>query len=187
MDENELIKLAQKGDINAFEELINKFKNEIYNFAYLKTQEMTMAEDIAQETIITIYKKIKTYNFKGKFSSWVYKIAYNTLKKLTEKLKPQNTPTTEELENLNLPDKEEIKNLEKEITQNQIVEKIKKVITKLSPEHQEVLILHDIQGKKYEEIAEILDISLGTVKSRLFNARKALKELCEKEKLLDLL
>ncbi len=186
MDENELIKLAQKGDINAFEELINKFKNEIYNFAYLKVQDHSIAEDISQETIITIYKKIKTYNFKGKFSNWIYKIAYNTLKKLTEKFTPKNI-STEEIENLNLPDTKDFENLEKKLTNTQIIEKIIKIISKLPQHQQEVLILHDIQGRKYEEIVEILDINIGTVKSRLFNARKALKELCEKEKLLDLL
>ena len=184
MDEIELIKLAQKGDIHAFEKLIDKIKHEIYSFAYLKLQDVASAEDITQETIITIYKKINSYNFKGKFSNWVYKIAYNTLRKLAEKFKTQNS-VDEELENLELLDSRDIENLEEKITQEQILEKLTKIISKLPQNYQEVLILYDIQGKKYEEIAEILDINIGTVKSRLFNARKMLKELCEKNGILN--
>ncbi|MCS7230706.1 MAG: RNA polymerase sigma factor [Elusimicrobiota bacterium] len=183
MEEKQLILLAQQGNIEAFEELIKKYKNDIFNLAFLKVLDINTAEDIAQETIIRIFQKIDTFDFKGSFSSWVYKITYNTILKLSQKLSAENVS----IEDKEIKDVDEVKKIEENITHQQIISKLVKIISKLPEELQIVLILHDIQGKKYQEIAEILDINIGTVKSRLFNARKTLKQLCEKENLLDFL
>lgn len=180
-EEKQLILLAQKGDIKAFEELIKKYKNDIFNIAFFKVLDVNTAEDIAQEAIIRIFQKINLFDFKGSFSSWIYKVTYNTILKLVEKFTPNNLS----IEQQEIANTDEIKKIEENITQQQILDRLTKLISKLPEELQIVLILHDIQAKKYEEIAEILDINIGTVKSRLFNARKMLKEMCEKEKLLD--
>lgn len=180
-EEKKLILLAQKGDVKAFEELIKKYKSDIFNLAFLKVLDINTAEDIAQEAIIRIFQKINLFDFKGSFSSWVYKVTYNTILKLIEKFTPHNIS----VEQQEIPTTDEIKKIEDNITQQQVLDKLAKLISRLPEELQIVLILHDIQAKKYEEIAEILDINIGTVKSRLFNARKMLKELCERENLLD--
>lgn len=180
-EEKQLILLAQKGDIKAFEELIRKYKTDIFNLAFLKVLDVNIAEDITQETIIRIFQKIKLFDFKGSFSSWVYRVTYNTILKLIEKFTPNNLSIDQQ----EIAITDETKKIEDNITQQQILDKLAKLISKLPEELQIVLILHDIQSKKYEEIAEILEINIGTVKSRLFNARKLLKEICEKEKLLD--
>ncbi|MCX7956809.1 MAG: RNA polymerase sigma factor [Endomicrobia bacterium] len=183
MDENHLIHLAQQGNIEAFEKLIKKYKNEIFNFAFIKVLDINVAEDLAQEVIIRIFQKINTYNFKGNFSSWLHKVAYTTILKLYKKFTISNVSIYDK----EIKDTKEIEDLEKDITNKQLLYKLLQIINKLPEELKDILIMCDIQGKKYEEIAEILDINIGTVKSRLFNARKKLKELCEKENLLEML
>lgn len=181
MEEKQLILLAQQGDIQAFEELIKRYKDNIFNLAFLKVLDKNVAEDLAQESIIRIFEKIKLFDFKGSFSSWVYKVTYNTILKFLQKFKIENL-SIEDTEILNTT---EVQSIEEKIIHQQIFKKLLKLISQLPEELQIVLILHDIQGVKYEEISEILDINIGTVKSRLFNARKTLKQLCEKENLLD--
>lgn len=178
-NENLLIVLSQKGDIESFEKLIEKYQKEIYNLALFKTQNPTLAEEIAQETIIRIYKNIHKFKFKSSFYTWVYRITYNILKDLTKKFKPLGDLSIEDNASVHLSDtkisiEEEIYHLEK-------AKNIRYLISKIPHKFQFVLILADIEGKSYQEIAEILKIRVGTVKSRLFRARNILKKLIEKE------
>ncbi|MCS7231933.1 MAG: sigma-70 family RNA polymerase sigma factor [Elusimicrobiota bacterium] len=178
-NENLLILLAQKGDIEAFEKLIQKYQKEIYNLALFKTQNATLAEEIAQETIIRIYKNINKFKFKSSFYTWVYRITYNTLNDLVKKFKPfEEIPLDESVGSVSFNNE-----LENEFHKLELSEKIRYLITKIPHKFQFVLILADIEGKNYQEIAEILKIRIGTVKSRLFRARKILKELIIKEKI----
>lgn len=180
MDENELILNAQKGDIYAFEQLIKSYQQKIYNFALYKTKDIHIAEDVAQEVILRIFKKIRQYKFKGSFEGWMYRLTYNiitdVLKKFKHFLSLDDFETT-------LSSEEHI-STEKNIQNEFYQEKLKFLINKIPHKFQFVLILFHIEEKSYQEIAEILQISEGTVKSRLFRARKILKKLLKKEKLL---
>lgn len=179
--ERELILRAKQGDVFSFELLIKNYQHKIYNLALYKTNDPYLAEDIAQEVILKIYQKITQFNFKGSFQNWVYRITYNTINDLTKKFKQY----------ISLDDNETTVSLHQDIStsdtdlQDQLfVEKLKSLIKKLPHKFQFVLILYEIEGKNYQEIAEILNITEGTVKSRLHRARKKLKKLAEKEKLI---
>jgi len=89
-DNNEIknIKLSQQGDISAFEELIYSYQQKIFNIAYYKTQDQNLSEDVTQEVIIRIFKKIRTFKFQSSFSSWVYRITCNIINDVIKKLKP---------------------------------------------------------------------------------------------------
>ncbi|MCX7956329.1 MAG: sigma-70 family RNA polymerase sigma factor [Endomicrobia bacterium] len=177
LNEEQLIRLAQDNNLDAFETLIEKYQKEIYNIALFKTQNISLAEEIAQETIIRIYKNIKKFKFKSSFYTWIYRITYNIMKDIIKKFKPIGEFSTEEMI---ISEREEI---DEELHKVEVYNKIKQLISKIPHKFQFVLILADIEGKTYQEIAEILKVGIGTVKSRLFRAREMLKRLVEQERI----
>ncbi len=179
-EEKTLITLAQNGNIEAFEKLMEKYQKQIYNLALFKTQDTYLAEEIAQETIIRIYKNIKKFKFKSSFYTWIYRITYNILNDLTKKFKDISDFS---IDDPSIAETSQVDSTEQELHQQQLSEKLRYLISKIPHKFQFVLILSDIENKNYQEIAEILGVSIGTVKSRLFRARKMLKDLIIKEKI----
>ncbi len=179
-DEKELILRAQKGDTYAFELLIKAYQHKIYNLALYKTNDSHLAEDIAQEVILKIYKKISKFNFKGNFQNWIYRITYNTINDIAKKFN-KYYPLEDYADNIV---SYEHSTFEQNIEEQMFLNNLKSLIKKIPHKFQFVLILYEIEGKQYHEIAEILNVSEGTVKSRLHRARKILKKLAEKEKLI---
>jgi RNA polymerase sigma-70 factor (ECF subfamily) len=98
--EKELIIAAQKGDIAAFEQLISLYQQKIFNIAYFKVQDPHFAEDVSQEVIIKIFKKIKTFKFQSTFSYWVYRITCNVIVDVVKKLKPVSEVLIEDIEKM---------------------------------------------------------------------------------------
>ena len=183
-DDLELIGRAQKGELQAFEELILCYEKDIYNIAYRMFGNSQDAEDIAQEVCIKIYNKIRLYNKKSRFYTWIYRITVNTC--IDEIRKKSNSTQfiyiDERLDNDDSEVEKQYKD-EKELTPEQKYIKkeeeidIMQKIGKLEPEYRIVIILKYIKDLDYEEIAESLECSLGTVKSRLNRAKKKLYEI----------
>ncbi len=183
--ERRLIKKCAKGNLEAFEELIEKYEKTAYNIALKMLKNQDDAMDISQEAFIKVFKSIKTFNFESSFSTWLYRIVTNTcldfLRKKNNNVYSLDTPiNTEDGEiqrdipdTLNSP--EEI--LDKQLTK----ELVHDSINKLDENHKAIIILRDIQGFSYEEISQILDCSLGTVKSRISRARNNLKDIILKD------
>lgn len=179
-DEKSLIVLAQNGNIEAFEKLIEEYQKQIYNLALFKTQDTYLAEEITQETIIKIYRNIRKFKFKSSFYTWIYRITYNILNDLTKKFKQTADLSIDDIQ---IEDHHDPDNIDKELQQKELSEKLRYLISKIPHKFQFVLILSDIENKSYQEIAEILGVSIGTVKSRLFRARKFLKDIIIKERI----
>ncbi len=177
-DDKNLIILAQSGNVEAFEKLIEEYQKQIYNLALFKTQDTYLAEEITQETLIRIYRNIKKFKFKSSFYTWIYRITYNILNDLTKKFKQTDDISIDDIQ---IEDRHDSENIYKELQQKELSEKLRHLISKIPHKFQFVLILSDIENKSYQEIAEILGVNIGTVKSRLFRARKFLKELIIKE------
>lgn len=181
MDDN-LIKKAQKGNTDAFEKLVYKYEKLIYNLAYSMLRNEQDAYDISQEVFIKVYQSITTFNFTAKFSTWIHRITVNTTIDEIRKRKNKETEYIDKMVDVGdgaiakqFEDKSptpEDQILLKERNQD-LIDSIKK----LKEEHRIALTLRDIKGYSYEEIAEILDCSLGTVKSRISRARSNLKEI----------
>ncbi len=179
-DNNEIknIKLSQQGDISAFEELIYSYQQKIFNIAYYKTQDQNLSEDVTQEVIIRIFKKIRTFKFQSSFSSWVYRITCNIINDVIKKLKPSFEISIEDVRE---SEYSEIQNLNEELDKEIKAEKLRKLISKIPHKFQIVLILYEFEGKTYEEISEIIGKNINTVKTRLYRARQILKNLILKE------
>jgi len=183
--EQKLIKKCVNGNLKAFDELIAKYEKTAYNIALRMLKNPEDAMDVSQEAFIKVFKSTKTFNFESAFSTWLYRIVTNTCLDFLRKRNPNvysidNPIQTDEGEiERDIPDEsdspEEL--LEKKLTK----ELVNNSINKLDENHRIVIILRDIQGFSYEEISNILDCSIGTVKSRINRARKNLKDIIIKD------
>jgi RNA polymerase sigma-70 factor (ECF subfamily) len=190
-EDYEFVSLCKKGDTDAFEVLVKKHQKRMLNIAYRMTGNYEEACDIVQDAFVSAYKSIRSFRGKAKFSTWLCTIVMNLSKNRLKQLKTQlhhekfsiDDPTNNgqirgELASSGLS---ALESLEKK----DVHEKVQECINSLDEEFREVLILRDIQGFSYDEINNLLEVPEGTVKSRLFRAREALKD-CLKNVIGDL-
>lgn len=185
MNNNEvlLIKRSQKGNVEAFEELIKDYKKTAYNIALRVLKNKEDAEDISQEALIKVYRSIDKFNMQSSFKTWLYRIVVNTCldfkrKKtidtysIDEPVKTNDSEIQRQIEdNTNNPDIL----FEKELNSKMVLE----AVEMLDDDFKAIIVLRDLQGFSYHEISEILCCNPGTVKSRLNRARKKLKSSLE--------
>jgi RNA polymerase sigma-70 factor (ECF subfamily) len=177
-----LIRAVQAGDMAAFDELVIKHKNRLFNLVYWFLGDYQDANDCAQETFIKAFKSIKNFRFESAFSTWLYRIAVNTCKnrlkssayrwkKKTVSLETSGSkngnPFSEIVNGAPTP----VMALEKK----ERMIRIQKAINSLPEEQNQVVVLRDIQGLSYQDISDITGLNLGTVKSRLARGRLELK------------
>lgn len=184
--ENNLIQRCKDGDIESFEELIRSHKQRVYNIALKMLSNTEDAMDVSQEAFIKVYRSIGKFNMESSFSTWLYKVVVNTCLDFIKKNKKLDKVYSidEFIENreVNL-NQQGLKN--KYDTPEEALDKkikrqtINRAINELPENFRTVIILRDIQGFSYEEIANITNCSLGTVKSRIKRGRESLKKLIE--------
>ncbi len=177
VDEKDLILKAQKGNRDAFCKLLQAHEAKIYALCFKYMQNTHDASDAAQDAIIKIFLNIAKFRFNSAFSTWVYRIVVNTCVDLLRKKK--NIVTLEAYET-----RSPYANPDEDVISAEFMAGLKQAVADLPIDFKNVLILKDLEHKKYEEIARILDISEGTVKSRLSRAREKLKKLMEMRHLL---
>lgn len=173
------IKQVKKGDQNAFGEIVGIYKNKVYRLCYRMLGNRQEAEDISQEAFIRAYVNINTYNQKYKFSTWIFRIATNLCIDRIRKKKPdyyldKELPGTDGLtmyskiaSSAPLP--------ERELESLELQETIQKEIVKLPEKYRSVIVLKYIEELSLNEISEILNLPLGTVKTRIHRGREALR------------
>ncbi|MEE4312548.1 MAG: sigma-70 family RNA polymerase sigma factor [candidate division KSB1 bacterium] len=176
--DEDLIEQFQNGDLYAFDLIVKRYKNQLLNFVYRFLGNVEEAEDIVQETFLRVYRNRKAYQKVAKFSTWIYTIAGNLAKTELRKRKRRKFFSISDLgyddKDYDIADDEF--NPEKTVDGNIKEEIIHKEIQSLSPKFREVIILRDVQELSYEEISNIVDIPLGTVKSRVNRGRLKLQE-----------
>lgn len=185
--DSQLISKAKSGDENALEELLGKYKVAVYNLIYRMVKDKQEAEDLTQETFIKTFKSLPSFNEEYAFSTWIFKIATNNCIDFFRKRKlktysidkPIQYKTSEIQQDHPDPDL----NAEKSMMAQERSKLIKLAIDTLPNKYNEAIVLRHQQEKSYEEIAEILDLPLGTVKARIFRAREMLNKAL-KDKLL---
>lgn len=179
--EEDLITRSQNGDIDAFEELVAKYERKVYAVAYRFMGNQEDASDLTQEAFLKAYQSLKSFRQEASFSTWICRIVSNVCRDQLRKTKKNGHSSLDE--DVWLEDGSVKKQLRDErptpdefYERKELKEYLQGLINNLNPDYKMVVVLRDIQGYSYEEIAEILDCSLGTVKSRLNRARKALRE-----------
>ena len=182
--DEELILRFQKEDIEAFNEIVFRYKDRIVNFLYRYTSNREDSEDIAQEAFIRLYKSKHLYKEIAKFSTWFYTIAINIGRThLRKKSKFRTMPINNFYEDDDKDYELTSKTTLPDEDANAVGENyyIQKAINSLEDIHKEVIILRDVQDVDYDEISKILDLPLGTVKSRINRARESLKITLQNE------
>lgn len=183
-DDIEYVVLCQKGDTEAFAVLVERHQKKMLNIAYRMTGSYEDACDVVQEAFLSAYRALKTFRSESRFSTWLYRVVVNHTKNRLQKLKTRSRHESQTIDDP--PDMEggrpfcqttsgDVPLIE-QIEKREMYEKMQECIGSLDEEHREVLVLRDIQGFSYDEIRDILKIPDGTVKSRLFRARIALKD-----------
>jgi len=179
MDEKDLVRRSKEGNEEAFGVLVRKYKTKVYHLAYSLTHDAQAADDLAQEVFIKAYFALDKFREKSEFGTWIYRIAVNHCRDF---LRKRNRLIQIPFENIigkisaqgdeTLPE-------EKEQEEAQRRKVVHTAIQTLPDKYKVILSLRDIQDFSYNEIAKILDISPGTVDSRLHRARKMLRKKLE--------
>ncbi|MGI5850280.1 MAG: sigma-70 family RNA polymerase sigma factor [Christensenellales bacterium] len=172
-----LVKRAQQGDSTALEELLLAYEKRVYNLTYRFMGNEADAYDMAQEALIKIYRGISTFKKESSFSSWVYRLCVNTCMDGLRKKKRIPLSLDHSIEQGMSFEDLSIATPEAHALSLERSEDIQKAINILSDVHRSVIILRDINGLSYEEISKCLDVSVGTVKSRINRGRQRLREL----------
>ena len=184
LTDEELIDLFKNNeDRDAYTEIAIRFKDKLKSFAFRYTNDDALAEDLVQETLIKVYKKKHLYKPMGKFSTWIYTIIQNLAITEIRKKSRRGTFTFTELGNDDVefiaksPDNNNTDNMNDK-NDNQIIHES---LQELDIEFRNIIIFRDIQELSYDEISKIIQIPLGTVKSRINRGRLKLKEIIKKK------
>lgn len=178
--EKNLVEQAKQGNIQAFETLILTYEKMVYNIAFRMLQHSEDARDISQEVFLKAYRSLANFDGKSKFSTWLYRIAVNTCIDEIRKQKGRLTYSLEEeLESTEGSYQKQFADAgqtpEDSLLHLEMQKEVVDALNTLSEEHRTVVVLRDIQGFSYEEIAKMTNTTLGTVKSRIARARSQLK------------
>lgn len=186
-EEKTLILQAQKGDSYAFEQLIAAHQKNIFSIAYRIAGNAEDAADMTQEVLIKVFQNLGKFHGHSKFSTWLYRVATNACLDAKKKMArhtalslereietEEGTLTTEPVDNAPTPDRE----AERKLLRQTVAD----AIAQLGKDHQKVLLLRDVHGFSYEEIARILRCTEGTVKSRIHRSRAQLKKILSENK-----
>ena len=180
--EMDLVRRAQRGELAAYDELVQRYQERIYATVYHMTSNHEDANDLAQDSFIKAFQALKSFKGGSSFYTWLYRIAVN---KTINFLKQRKNRVHMSLNDLdfnteNNPDLVALisdKTPRRDAGLKELQEKLNAALLKLSEPHRLVVVLHDVQGQSHEEIAQIMDCNIGTVRSRLFYARQQLQSL----------
>lgn len=195
MNEQEIIKKIKQGHTQYFELLVNKYKRVVYNHAYSFLRNKEDAEDAAQEIFVNTFNNLKGFRGDSSIGTWIYRITVNVCTNKLRQLARQRrqlvdgTVTDDEGEERNIAENvkdSDDKKPDNIFTGEQKKEVIYKRINELPEEQKQVLVLRDIDGLSYEEIADVLKTSVSAVKSKLFRARDNLRQRLKKDDILGL-
>ncbi len=182
-DDHRLIAECLQGDTAAFGVLVRRYQDRLYHTVYRMVDNAEDAYDVVQEAFLSAYQSLESFKGDSLFFTWLYRIAVNTAISLKRKqravvsidagrngepgIEPQDTSETSRPGHA--------------MEQAEQQRRIRQALARLSPEHRAVLVMKDMEGQKYETMAEVLDVPIGTIRSRLHRARLELRELLEKD------
>ena len=173
-----VINAVLDGDVNAYEILVREYEKNVYNLALRMTGNSEDAYDMSQEAFIKAYNSLSSFRGDSKFSVWLYRIVSNVcldfLRSRNRKATVSLSVENDEGEETELDIADEASSPETLLDRSLTRDAVRRGLQALPPDHREILLLREIQGLSYDEIAETLDLEVGTVKSRIFRARKKL-------------
>ena len=186
--DEDLIQKIKNGDIDAFDQLVHRYEGKIYSVAYRFMGNHADAGDLAQDTFIRMYQALPSFRGDSSFATWLYRVAANACRDELRKRQRRRSVSMDEMieaSPANMPAASDY-SPEETVQRHETQRQVQECLNRLSDDHRLILVMREIRGLSYEEIAGVLDCSLGTVKSRISRARNALKEkIKEQGELLD--
>jgi RNA polymerase sigma-70 factor (ECF subfamily) len=183
LTDQEVVVLARQGREVAYRELIGRYERPVFSLIYRLVRDREKAEDLSQETFIKVLNALDRYDPSFKFSSWIFKIAHNTALDLLRKKEPDtlsldgspHAETASDIEASTLTAVSTNESPEDFASSREVGAQIEDAIAKLRPEYRTAILLCHVEGRPYEEIADIMEVPLGTVKTYIHRARIELK------------
>ncbi|MDQ3388784.1 MAG: sigma-70 family RNA polymerase sigma factor [Gemmatimonadota bacterium] len=187
VQDHELVARARKGSEAAYRELLGRYQRPVFSLVYRMVRDREQAEDLAQETFVKVFNNIERFDPKYKFSSWIFKIATNLTIDVLRRKEPvtvsidgsRHASSNEEVEATRIQVVSDEENPEELLEARELGEEIERAIGELRPEYRTAILLRHVEGRPYEEIAEIMAVPLGTVKTYIHRARGELRETLE--------
>jgi len=187
LTDQQVVELARHGRETAFRELIGRYQRPVFSLIYRLVRDREKAEDLAQDTFIKVLNALDRYDPSYKFSSWIFKIAHNTSLDHLRKKEPvtlsidgsPHARTAAETEASTLTPVSAGQTPEEYTANRELGTEIEQAIALLRPEYRTAIVLCHVEGRAYDEIAEIMDVPLGTVKTYIHRGRNELKKQLE--------
>ncbi|HEX8432106.1 MAG TPA: sigma-70 family RNA polymerase sigma factor [Longimicrobium sp.] len=187
LTDHELVASAQKGSEKAYRELLGRYQRPVFSLVYRMLRDREQAEDLAQETFVRVFNNIERYDPKYKFSSWIFKIATNlTIDHIRKKELAtvsidgsRYAVTPDEIAASTITVEGRDPNPEQLLEAKELGSEIEEAIGELRPEYRTAIVLRHVEGREYQEIADIMGLPLGTVKTFIHRARNSLRERLE--------
>jgi RNA polymerase sigma-70 factor (ECF subfamily) len=187
-DDFRLVALAQQGDLGSYDALVTRHRGRIFAMIRNMIHQEADAWDLSQEVFIKAWNALPRFEARARFSTWLYRIAHNVVYDWTRKRKIESAGEfndeifeRERIDSGSFTTPSGGESPDETLATGELREKIEAAIAKLSAEHREVVVLKDVQGLAYKEIAVVMDCSIGTVMSRLFYARQKLQTMLKHE------
>jgi RNA polymerase sigma-70 factor, ECF subfamily len=174
-DETELVSRCQQGDPEAQEEIFGRYREKVYRIAYGVVRHREDALDIVQEVFVKLFRSIKNFEGKSKFYTYLYRMALNTAIDHSRKLKRPPMMSIDEGGGFQLSDGSE-KRPDRILAQKELEERLKEAMDKLPNDQRAALLFREVEGLSYQEMAEAMGCSIGTVMSRLHYGRKKVQD-----------
>lgn len=182
------VSLAQQGDMNAYNQLVTRHQGKIYAMIRNMVKNDADAWDLSQDVFIKAWRALPQFEARSRFSTWLFRIAHNMVYDWARKRKIESSgELNDEIFDRDRIDSAartapaHIDSPDDALANSELRVKISQALDKLSPEHREIVLLKDVQGLSYKEIADVMECTLGTVMSRLFYARQKLQTLLKDE------
>jgi len=189
VSDHQLIEACQNGETRAFETLVTRHRGKVYAMIQNMIKNEADAWDLSQEVFLKVWKALPKFEARAQFSTWLYRVTHNVV---YDWLRKKKLDSSGELEDSLLKPSEiaagatttpsSIARPDEALMNNELGVKIRQALKTLNAEHRETILLREVQGFDYKEIAQIMNCSLGTVMSRLYYARKKLQTLLSDEK-----
>ena len=187
LSDQDVIRQARDGRESAFRELIRRYERPLFSIIYRMVRDRELAEDLAQDTFIKVLNNIEKYDPSYKFSSWIFKIAHNTTidhirKKAPDTLSLDGSPhalTPDQVEATSFAAVDMAENPEQFTSSREVGSEIEVALQDIRPEYRQAIMLWHIEGRPYDEIAQIMDLPLGTVKTYIHRGRNELRKKLE--------
>ena len=178
--EIDLVKRCQNRDMQAMEEIVRQYKNQVYNIAYGMLGSPEDAQDITQDVFVSVWEKIGQFRFRSKFSTWLYRIAKNV------SLNEKSRRTSRKTDVVEIDDSQawvpvDYQTPEDEILASEQQQILHKALGQLKESYRIILVLREMEELSYEDLSAVLGCSIGRVKSRLYEARMQLRGILKRE------